>query len=142
MMSRKFMLAGLVCLGCTVGTGIARTALTPARPKQAMWLLTVRIARPELYDTAKWTAADRELGQAHYMYLDRLAQAGDVVFGGLTADVDATGKLDPETIGVAVARASDRATAERLAAADPGVTGGLVRTKVQSFNISIPLGGS
>jgi hypothetical protein len=42
------------------------------------------------------------------MYPDRLAQAGDVVFGGLTADVDATGKLDPETIGVAVVRASDR----------------------------------
>ncbi len=101
------------------------------------WLTILTLARPELYDPAKWTAADNTMAGEHFAYLTDLAKRGVVILGGRTQENDARGWLAQNTLGLVIFEAPDRAAAEAVAKADPAVRGGLMRAEVRSYVVAV-----
>ena len=83
----------------------------------------IRIIPPRPTFDKDATPAERALMDAHYVYWKDLFDKGVCVFGGPV--------LDPKGVyGVLAVEASSEDAARALAAADPAVKAGLIRTEV------------
>ena len=100
------------------------------------WLIMLSLARPELQDPANWTDEDNAAVGAHFVRLQRMTEEGTVIFFGRTQDTTADGHLVPDTTGLIVLEAPDRATAETVLREDPAVVSGLMRGKVFSYTLA------
>jgi len=108
--------------------GLALCAQTPAaNPKPAnsaamkTWFIRIVPPRPTFDKDA--TAPEQALMDAHYVYWKDLFAKGVCVFGGPV--------LDPRGVyGVLAVEAATEDEARALAAGDPSVKAGLIRTEV------------
>jgi uncharacterized protein len=114
-------------------------SLTPAVAANAppQWLIVLTLARPELQDPKAWTKEDSAAVGAHFARLQKMTEDGRVLFFGRTQDTAPDGKLVPDTMGLIVVEAPDRAAAEAVLAGDPAVMAGLMRGKVFSYKIAL-----
>ena len=95
------------------------------------------IARPELQDPKSWTKEDNAAVGAHFVRLQKMTEEGKVLFFERTQDTTADGKLVPDTLGLIVLEAPDRAAAEAVLQGDPAVKAGIMRGKVFSYKIAL-----
>lgn len=75
------------------------------------------------------TPAEEHAAGAHFMYCQQLQAQGVLSFAGRT--------LDAPFMGLIVLRVADRAEAERLISADPGVQAGLFDVQIQPFRTAL-----
>ena len=114
------------------------TMAVPAMAADAQqWLIVLNIARPELQDSKNWTKEDNAAVGAHFVRLQKMTEEGKVLFFGRTQDTTADGKLVPDTLGLIVLEAPDRAAAEAVLQGDPAVKAGIMRGKVFSYKIAL-----
>jgi uncharacterized protein YciI len=111
----------------------------PAMAAEVMpqWLIVLSLARPELQDPKAWTDGDRAAVDAHFTKLQKMTEEGRVIFFGRTQDTAADGRLVPDTTGLIVFEAPDRAAAERILRDDPAIKAGVMRGKVFSYQIAL-----
>ena len=128
---KRTMLAAMMFV-TALGTSPAAAAANP--PPQ--WLIILTLGRPELQDPKNWTAADMAAVGAHFSRLKKMADDGSVIFFGRTQDTTPDGKLVPDTTGLIVLEAADRAAAEAVLRDDPAVKAGLMKGKVFSYEIA------
>ena len=120
-----------------LGLVLAATAVPAMAADVPQWLIVLNIARPELQDPKNWTKDDNATVGAHFVRLQRMTEEGKVVFFGRTQDTTADGKLVPDTLGLIVLEAPDRAAAEAVLQGDPAVKAGIMRGKVFSYKIAL-----
>ena len=101
------------------------------------WLIVLTLARPELQDPKNWTDRDNAAVGAHFARLQKMTEEGRVIFVGRTQDTTPDGKMVPDTTGLIVLEAPDRAAAEAVLRDDPAVKAGLMRGKVFSYKIAL-----
>lgn len=111
----------------------------PAMAAEAMpqWLIVLTLGRPELQDPKNWSASDNAAVEAHFTRLQKMTEEGRVIFFGRTQDTTADGHLVPDTTGLIVLEAPDRAAAEAVLRDDPAVRAGLMHGKVFSYKIAL-----
>jgi uncharacterized protein YciI len=107
------------------------------RAGQPQWLARITLARSELHDPTRWSAAETNILAAHFNYWERLTSAGPVVLAGRTLDEDGQGRLAPDAVGLIIFEAPDRVAAERMMTEDPGVKAGLWRYKLNSYRVAL-----
>ena len=101
------------------------------------WLFVLTLARPELQDPKNWSDKDNAAVGAHFARLQKMTDEGKVVFFGRTQDTTPDGHLVPDTTGLIVLEAPDRAAAEAVLRDDPAVMAGLMRGKVFSYKVAL-----
>jgi len=101
------------------------------------WLIVLSLARPELQDPKAWTPADNAAVGAHFGRLQKLTEEGKVVLFGRTQDTQPNGNLVPDTMGLIILEAPDRAAAQAVLDGDPAVKAGLMRGKVFSYQVAL-----
>jgi uncharacterized protein YciI len=99
--------------------------------------LGVLTLRPDLYDRTARSDGDRAAVTLHFAELQRLAADGIVLLAGRTDEAGPNGRMAKDTLGIVVFRATDRAAAEALMAADPAVGAGVMRAKVHAFRVAV-----
>jgi uncharacterized protein YciI len=118
-----FLLAVLVFGGFALfaQAPAAGPALKEAAPAMKTWFIRIIPPRPNFDKDA--TPAEQALMETHYAYWKDLFAKGVCVFGGPV--------LDPKGVyGVLAVEAASEDEARALAAADPAVKAGLIRTEV------------
>ena len=120
-----------------LGLALAATAVPAMAADVPQWLIVLNIARPELQDPKSWTKEDNAAVGAHFVRLQKMTEEGKVLFFGRTQDTTADGKLVPDTLGLIVLEAPDRAAAEAVLQGDPAVKAGIMRGKVFSYKIAL-----
>ena len=120
-----------------LGLAFAITALPARAADVPQWLIMLNIARPELQDPKSWTKEDNAAVGAHFVRLQKMTEEGKVLFFERTQDTTADGKLVPDTLGLIVLEAPDRAAAEAVLQGDPAVKAGIMRGKVFSYKIAL-----
>ena len=120
-----------------LGLAFAITALPARAADVPQWLIMLNIARPELQDPKSWTKEDNAAVGAHFVRLQKMTEEGKVFFFERTQDTTADGKLVPDTLGLIVLEAPDRAAAEAVLQGDPAVKAGIMRGKVFSYKIAL-----
>lgn len=70
--------------------------------------------------------------RAHFEYYSRLRDEGVLILAGRTQE--------PPFVGVFIFEAPTREDAARIVAADPGVTEGLFRARVQPYRVALERG--
>ena len=108
-----------------------------AADKMPQWLVVLSLARPELQDPKTWTDADNAAVGAHFLRLKQMTEEGKVILFGRTQDTQANGHLVPDTMGLIILEAADRAAAEQVLSEDPAVKAGLMRGKVYSYQVAL-----
>jgi uncharacterized protein YciI len=101
------------------------------------WLIVLTLARPELQDPKTWTDKDNAAVGAHFERLKTMTDQGRIIVFGRTQDTLPNGHLVPDTIGLIILEAPDRAAAEAVLNDDPAVKAGLMRGKVFSYQIAL-----
>ena len=103
--------------------------MTGARPLQFLYHFTPG-NRPELAtDPAAWTDADREVGAAHFAYLQRGAGRGVVVMAGRSQD-----GIGP---AIVILETATEEEARRFMEADPFVAAGLFEASLHPFRVAL-----
>ena len=120
-----------------LGLVLAATAVPAIAADAPQWLIVLNIARPELQDPKNWTKKDNAAVGAHFVRLQKMTEEGKVLFFGRTQDTTADGKLVPDTLGLIVLEAPDRAAAGAVLQGDPAVKAGIMRGKVFSYKIAL-----
>ena len=120
-----------------LGLALAAASVPAMAADVPQWLIVLNIARPELLDPKKWTKEDNAAVGAHFVRLQKMTEEGKVLFFGRTQDTTADGKLVPDTLGLIVLEAPDRAAAEGVLQSDPAVKAGIMRGKVFSYKIAL-----
>ena len=122
-----------------VGIAAAMLAHAPlaAAEKTPQWLIVLTLARPELQDPKNWTDKDNAAVGAHFTRLQKMTEDGKVILFGRTQDTLPNGHLIPDTTGLIVLEAPDRAAAEAVLNDDPAVKAGLMRGKVFSYQVAL-----
>jgi len=108
-----------------------------AAERLPQWLIVLTLARPELQDPKAWTPADNAAVGAHFGRLQKLTEEGKVVLFGRTQDTQPNGNLVPDTMGLIILEAPDRAAAQAVLDGDPAVKAGLMRGKVFSYQVAL-----
>ena len=121
----------MIALGAFLWASVAAAQGTP------QWLIVLTLARPELQDPKTWTDKDNATVGAHFTRLQKMAESGQVIFFGRTQDTLPNGNLVPDTTGLIVLEAPDRAAAERVLNEDPAVQAGLMKGKVFSYQLAV-----
>ena len=101
------------------------------------WLVVLSLARPELQDPTKWTDADNAAVREHFQRLQQMTHEGKVILFGRTQDTRPDGHLVPDTMGLIILEAPDRAAAEKVLSEDPAVKAGLMTGKVYSYQVAL-----
>ncbi len=94
------------------------------------FIYVIRPARADMLITGP-TAAEQAAITAHFVYLQRGATEGVVHLAGRT---ETTG---PETFGICIFEASDRAGAEAFANSDPAIAAGIFKAEMLPFRIAV-----
>ena len=108
-----------------------------AADQQPQWLIVLTLARPELKDPKNWTDDDNAAVGAHFERLKQMTEEGKIILFGRTQDTQPNGHLVPETTGLIVLEAPDRATAEKVLTDDPAVKAGLMQGKLFSYKVAL-----
>jgi uncharacterized protein YciI len=101
------------------------------------WLIVLSLGRPELQDPANWTDEDNAAVGAHFERLQTMTEEGTVIFFGRTQDTTPDGHLVPDTTGLIVLEAPNRAAAEKVLREDPAVLAGIMKGKVFSYKLAL-----
>ncbi len=122
-----------------IGLVAAMLAHAPlmAAEKMPQWLIVLTIARPELQDPKNWTEKDNAAVGAHFARLQKMTEEGSIILFGRTQDTLPNGHLVPDTTGLIILEAKDRAAAEKVLNEDPAVVAGLMRGKVFSYQVAL-----
>jgi len=122
-----------------IGLVAAMLAQAPlmAADKMPQWLIVLTIARPELQDPKNWTEKDNAAVGAHFARLQKMTEEGSIILFGRTQDTLPNGHLVPDTTGLIILEAKDRAAAEKVLSEDPAVVAGLMRGKVFSYQVAL-----
>ena len=105
-----------------------------AAVKARTWLIVLTLARPELQDPKTWSKDEAQATVAHFERLKKLTAERTVMYAGRTTDTTADDKLVPDTMGLIVIAAKDRAAAERIMNDDQAVKAGVLKAKLYSYD--------
>ncbi len=111
---------------------LARSAQLDARSQvteRKQFLYTLQLTRTEMLLDGG-TREERDVVDAHYQRLKRLAAEGVVLLAGRTQNADAS------TFGIVILEADDEAEAERLMLEDPAVVHGVMQAKLYPYRIA------
>ena len=118
------------------GAAMAQAPALAAEPVP-QWLIVLTLARPELQDPKNWRDKDNAAVEAHFQRLQTMTEEGKVILFGRTQDTLPNGHLVPDTTGLIVLEAPDRAAAEAVLNDDPAVKAGLMSGKVFSYRVAL-----
>jgi uncharacterized protein YciI len=130
-MKRLIGLAAVVFAALVSAPACAATSAMP------QWLIVLSLARAELQDPKAWTATDNAAVGAHFNRLKTMTAEGKVILFGRTQDTMPNGDLVPDTMGLVILEAPDRAAAEAVLNDDPAVKAGLMKGKVFSYQVAL-----